>query len=46
MLSKMLIKIKRVFRAIGRTFTFVMGVKGEIRKEAEADGICNYRGQE
>lgn len=43
---KMFTKIKRVLRAIGRTFTFVMGVKGEISKEAEAEGICNYGGQE
>lgn len=43
---KAFIKIRRVLRAIGRTLTFVMGVKGEYRKEAEAEGISYYGGQE
>ena len=27
-------------------FIFLLGGKGEIRKEAERDGICYYGGQE
>ena len=37
--------MKKVIRAIGNTIIFLLGGKGEIRKEAEAEGICYYNGQ-
>lgn len=43
---KVFIKIKRAFKAIGKSLALLLGVKGEYRKEAEEDGICNYGGQE
>ena len=39
------VNIKNVFRAIGNTIILLVGVKGEYRKEAEVEGICNYGGQ-
>ena len=36
----------KLVRTIINTIIFLLGGKGEIRKEAEAEGICNYRGQE
>ena len=33
-------------KTIGEIIALILGVKGEYRKEAEAEGICNYRGQE
>ena len=38
--------MKAIIKSIVETIIFLLGGKGEIRKEAEAEGICNYRGQE
>ena len=35
----------KVLRTIGNTILLVLGVKGEYRKEAEAEGLCYYNGQ-
>lgn len=37
--------MKKVIRATVNTIIFLLGGKGEYRKEAEADGICYYNGQ-
>ncbi len=37
--------MKKVIRVIGNTILLLLGVKGEYRKEAEAEGICYYNGQ-
>lgn len=36
----------KLIKSIVNTIIFLLGGKGEIRKEAEVEGICNYRGQE
>ena len=36
----------KLIKSIMETIVFLLGGKGEIRKEAEEEGICNYRGQE
>ena len=36
----------KLIKTIINTVIFLLGGKGDIRKEAEAEGICNYRGQE
>ena len=36
----------KLIKSIINTIIFLLGGKGEIRKGAEAEGICNYRGQE
>ena len=35
----------KALRTIGNTIALVLGVKGEYRKEAEAEGYCYYNGQ-
>ena len=35
----------KVIKAIGNTTALLLGIKGEYRKEAEAEGICYYEGQ-
>ena len=35
----------KVLRVIGNTIALLLGIKGEYRKEAEAEGICYYSGQ-
>ena len=35
----------KLINSIINTIIFLLGGKGEYRKEAEAEGICNYNGQ-
>ena len=42
---KTFMSVKRFIRAMWNTIELLMGVKGEYRKEAEAEGICCYEGQ-
>lgn len=35
----------KLINSIIETIIFLLGGKGDIRKEAEAEGICNYNGQ-
>ncbi len=36
----------KLIKSIVNTIIFLLGVKGDIRKEAEQDGICYYGGQQ
>lgn len=37
--------MKAIIKSIINTIIFLLGGKGEIRKEAQEDGICYYGGQ-
>lgn len=37
--------MKAIINSIINTIIFILGGKGDIRKEAEQDGICYYGGQ-
>lgn len=37
--------MKAIINSIVNTIIFLLGGKGEIRKEAEQDGICYYGGE-
>lgn len=37
--------MKALINSIINTIIFILGGKGEIRKEAQDDGICYYDGQ-
>lgn len=36
----------KLIKSIVETIIFLLGGKGDIRKEAEAEGICYYGGQQ
>ena len=36
----------KLIKSIVETIIFLLGGKGDIRKEAEQDGICYYGGEE
>jgi hypothetical protein len=36
----------KLIKSIVETIIFLLGGKGDIRKEAEQDGICYYGGQQ
>ena len=38
--------MKSIINSIINTIIFILGGKGDIRKEAEQDGICYYGGQQ